>query len=189
MFLDPSRFPFLAPLAGHATRISHELRQALADVPHVRDTVGREMAVDFLSDQWTKDNGINRDAVGYDLRDGGYSMLAVYKRDRAIDQMDVAAVFPETSRLLAGIPGLHYAAFTALSPGAHLGLHAHTRRHYIFHVLLNDLAGGSCEMICDGQVRVLERLGDTALFDYSLPHETFSHARNTRFNLMIDFLP
>lgn len=189
MFLDVSRYPFLQRISENASVISAELSRAMASRQQVRDVLGVGMAMDYPSNQWTWDNGINTAAIGYDLRDGGYSMLTVYKRDYVITAMDTQADFRETLELLRGVDGLHYAAFAAMSPGAHLGLHTHSRRHLIYHLLLNDLAGGGCEMTCDGHRRVLKNKGDTALFDYSLPHETFSHADNTRINLMIDFEP
>lgn len=189
MFMDVSEYPFLMPIAEHVAVINDELRRAMASHQHVRDILGVEMAMDFPSNQWTWDNGINTDSIGYDLRDGSYSMLAFYKKDHVITGMDAPAIFSETLKLLAGVKGLHYAAFTALNPGAHLGLHTHSRRHFIFHLLLNDLVGGGCKMVCDGHVRMLKKAGDTALFDYSMPHESRSCASNTRINLMVDFMP
>jgi aspartyl/asparaginyl beta-hydroxylase (cupin superfamily) len=189
MFIDVSRYSFLREISENVSLISDELRRAVSSQPHVRDIIKVEMAMDFPSNQWTWDNGINSAAFGYDLRDGGYSMLAVYKKEHVITAMDTHAVFRETLKLLAGVKGLHYAAFSALSPGAHLGLHTHSRSHFIYHILLNDLIEGECKMICDGHAKILKKTGDTALFDYSLPHETYNYASNTRMNLMIDFLP
>ena len=187
MFVDIGTYPFLQRFVAAAGDIAAELATALATSAQVSEALGTRNVLDFPSNQWTWDNGINTAAIGYDLRDGSYSMLTLCKPGHAPGEVE--RYFPRTLSLLAAVPRLHFAAFSALAPGAHLGLHAHTRRHLIFHLLVNDLQGGDCELVCDGHVRRLARTGDTALFDYSLPHETFSRAGNTRINLMIDFEP
>lgn len=189
MFIDVSEFPFLLPLSESASLIAGELKDALLHNAYVRGTVGTERKIDPRSDEWSWDNGINRDAVGYDLREGGYSMLALYKKDGLAEHPDIQSIFPKTLNLLSGVQGLHYAAFAALPGKGHLGLHAHKRSHFVFHVLLNDLVGGQCKVSCGSQVKTLERAGDSVIFDYSLPHETRNFAANTRLNLMVDFQP
>lgn len=187
MFVEVEHYPFLQRIVAGAGDVCAEVAVALAASSAVSSVLGARMTLDYPSNQWTWDNGINTAAIGYDLREGSYSMLTLCKPGHVL--ADVERHFPRTLALLAGVPGLHFAAFSALEPGAHLGLHAHSRRHLIFHMLLNDLEGGDCEIICDGHVKRLARAGDTALFDYSLPHETFSHAGNVRINLMVDFTP
>lgn len=187
MFLDASIYPFLQRISGNASVISAELSRAMANRQQVRDVLGVSMAMDYPSNQWTWDNGINTAAIGYDLRDGNYSMLTLFKPGHAL--AEVEAAFSETLQLLAAVPGLHYAALSAMGPRAHLGLHSHSRRHFIYHLLLNDLAGGGCVMTCGDHARTLKSKGDTVLFDYSLPHESRSLSDDTRINLMIDFLP
>ena len=189
VFIDSSKFPFLTSLSKNAALIADELKAALESNQYVRDTVGTEKKIDPRSDEWSWDNGINRDAVGYDLREGGYSMLALYKKNSVPHSVDVTSLFPETFSLLEQVPGLQYAAFAALPPRGHLGRHAHSRSHFVFHVLLSDLIDGRCEVSCGSHVKALERAGDSVLFDYSLPHETRNYASNTRFNLLVDFTP
>ncbi|WP_111657754.1 aspartyl/asparaginyl beta-hydroxylase domain-containing protein [Isoalcanivorax indicus] len=187
MFLDAARHRYLMRLVDNVSAISQELDQALADNAEIRHALLTDMAMDYPSNQWTWENAINTDAVGYDLRQGSYTMLALYKPGHALTAAHAA--FRHTLRLLDDVEGIAYACISALDPGAHLGLHTHSRSRQIFHLLLNDLQGGACELICDGHQRTLEKRGDTALFDYSLPHESRNHSDSVRFNLMVDFLP
>lgn len=187
MFASPSEYPFLTDLTKNVGLIHQELSQALQNNSVVRDALLSTMALDYPSNQWTWDNAINTASVGYDLRDGNYTMLTLFKEGHNLD--NIRKAFPETSRLLNKVEGLTYACISALSPGTHLKLHSHSRSQYIFHLLLNDLTGNGCEIICNGHRRQLTKQGDTVLFDYSLPHETYSHSKNIRFNLMVDFLP
>jgi len=187
MFLDASRHHYLAQLVDNVSLIGEELSQALTHSPDVRQALLTEMAMDYPSNQWTWENAINTDAVGYDLRQGSYTMLALYKPGH--DLAAAQAAFRNTLAMLGDVEGINYACISALDPGAHLGLHTHSRSRHIFHLLLNDLEGGVCEIVCDGHRKTLARKGDTALFDYSLPHESSNHSRSMRFNLMVDFLP
>lgn len=187
MFMDAFRFSYLARLADNVSLISNELQQALADEPAVKDALTTRMSMDYPSNQWTWDNAINTDAVGYDLRRGSYTMLTLYKEGHELTVAQSA--FRQTLQLLDGIEGITYACISALEPGAHLDLHTHNRSRNIFHLLLNDLQGGACEMRCNDHRKILAKQGDTALFDYSLPHESRNTSGSMRFNLMVDFLP
>lgn len=186
MFLDATRYPYLKQLADNATQVSDELQAALQNNSHVKKALLTDMAMDFPSNQWTWDNAINTAAVGYDLREGNYTMMSLYKTGH--DLRAIQGAFPKTVDLLQNVSGIEYACISALGPKAHLGLHSHNRQRHIFHLLLNDLKGGNCELICDGKRHEIAFMGDTALFDYSLPHESISHADNIRFNLMVDFV-
>lgn len=186
MFIDPSQYKYLSNITNKVSLISNELLHALENSPEIRKGLLAEMAMDYPSNQWTWDNAINTAAVGYDLRDGSYTMHALYKTGH--DLPLVKEHFRNTLELIRNVPGVEYGCISALAPGAHLGLHTHCRSRHIFHLLLNDLHGGNCVIICNDQEKHLVKQGDVALFDYSLPHETFSHADNIRFNLMIDFL-
>jgi len=187
MFLDATRYPYLKKLADHSAQISDELQAALHNNSQVKAALLTNMAMDFPSNQWTWDNAINTAAVGYDLREGNYTMMSLYKTGHDLDVAQIA--FPKTLDLLQSVAGIEYACISALGPKAHLGLHSHSRQHHIFHLLLNDLTGGYCEIFCDGKRHEIAIVGDTALFDYSLPHESISYADNIRFNLMVDFSP
>lgn len=185
MFIDVSRYGFLEPIVAQVDSISLELERALSSIPAVREALLTDMAMDFPSNQWTWDNAINTAAVGYDLRQGSYTMFSLYKEGH--DLQLARESFPTTLELIGNVEGMVYACISALAPGAHLHRHAHNRRHNIFHLLLNDLHGGRCEMLCGEERLMLGRKGDTALFDYSIPHESSNHAGNIRFNLMVDF--
>ena len=187
MFISVAPYPQLQRLVDDTMLISEELKEALQSRQAVRDALLTDMAMDFPSNQWTWENAINTASVGYDLRHGGYTMFSLYKKGHTLEL--ARAAFPKTMSLLEAVSGIEYACVSALSPHAHLALHAHSRRHYIFHLLLNNLIGGGCMMFCNGQPLQLAKAGDSALFDYSLPHESRSHAENIRFNLMVDFCP
>ncbi|MBA3981362.1 MAG: hypothetical protein C0462_12255 [Alcanivorax sp.] len=189
MFTDPNLYPSLRRLSEKVEVIAAEFRAAMAAHEQVRMAMQAGMVMDFPSNQWAWDNGINRETVGYDLRDGGFSMLALYKRSEAGEVRNLEDAFPETLRLVSAIDNLHYVALTALLPGAHIRPHAHVRSHLVYHLLLNDLHGGTCEMRCAADARILRRAGDCVLFDYSHTHESTNRAASTRFNLMIDFAP
>ena len=187
MFLDLSHYPYLSLLVENVDYISAELQSALRENSHVKNALLTYKAMDYPSNQWTWDNAINTAAVGYDLREGSYTMLSIHKTGHEIDIAPGA--FPKTLALLKSVPGIEYACISALSPKAHIALHTHSRRHYIFHLLLNNLIGGSCEIICNKSRKEMKSKGDSVLFDYSFPHESTSYAENIRFNLMVDFFP
>lgn len=187
MFLDVSNYPYLNQLIDNVEHISNELESALQESIQVKKAMLTHMAMDYPSNQWTWDNAINTAAVGYDLREGGYTMFSIHKTGHEIDI--ATKFFPKTLALLKSVPSIEYACFSALSPKAHLGLHTHNRQHYIFHLLLNKLIGGSCQIICNKHCEEMKFKGDSVLFDYSFPHESISYAENIRFNLMVDFCP
>lgn len=187
MFLNTKDFGFLEAIIAKAPAIQRELFDALAEDRKSSGKMLSDGSMDYPSNQWTWDNEINTAAIGYDLRDGDYAMLTLYKPGHTIE--GVQDTFEQTLTLLSQVPGLAYACISSLAPHAHLALHKHSRRHYIFHLLLNDLEDEGCEIICDGHTRHLKQAGDSVLFDYTLPHETFSRSHSTRFNLMIDFVP
>ena len=187
MFLDPSHYPYLKHIIENADIISEELKAALQNNAQVKKGLFTNMEMDYPSNQWTWDNAINSAAIGYDLREGSYTMLSLYKTGHNLEIAQEA--FPKTLKLLEDVVGIEYACISALSPGAHLALHTHNRQRYIFHLLLNNLKGGHTEIICNGKHHEMKLAGDTVIFDYSLPHESSNCAENIRFNLMVDFFP
>ena len=189
MFISTDKFPFLAQVAIQAETIYNELRNALQHDADARKAMKEQMFMDFPSNQWAWESGINRENVGYDLRDGNFSMLAIYKKNDNVAIVDRSDLFPKTMSLLSSFENPYYIAFSFLHPGSHLKPHAHIRSHYVYHVLLQDLQDGDCEMICGNEKKYLKKAGDHLLFDYSLMHETFHRASNLRVNLMVDFLP
>lgn len=189
MFISTDKFPFLAQVASNAETIYEELKNALLHEADVRRAMEGQMVMDFPSNQWAWESGINQERVGYDLRDGNFSMLAIYKKKDNCITIDRSDLFPKTMSMLSSIENPHYIAFSFLHPGTHLKPHAHIRSHYVYHLLLQDLQDGHCEMICGNEKKHLRRAGDDLLFDYSQMHETFHRASNLRINLMVDFLP
>ena len=187
MFMDLSSYQSLIRVIENVPIVKSELKAALGKDLGAKEFLHGEKVMDFPSNEWAWDSAINIENVGYDLRDGNYSIFTLFKLGHDLENIDEH--FKETLSLLRGVEGLQYAAFSALGPGAHLKEHVHSRRHFICHVLLSDLGSGKCEMICNREIRDLKEPGDAAVFDYSLPHETTNFSSKTRVNLMIDFKP
>jgi hypothetical protein len=184
VFIESSNYAFLTNIKNNVSRIKAEFEAAIAQTINIP-----KHSVDHYSDYWVKDNGFHPEQIGHDIREGAYSTLAIFKAGFQIKNFDVQSCFPETLRLLRDVHRLQYAAFFVMAPGARLERHKHSRSHLIYHVLLNDLLGAECEVQCGSEIKHLRYSGDDVLFNYSLPHETFNHASNTRVNLVVDFIP
>ncbi|MCK0536380.1 aspartyl/asparaginyl beta-hydroxylase domain-containing protein [Alcanivorax quisquiliarum] len=189
MFIDTETLPFLKNIANSSNDIYEELVSVLSKEPEAHKAIHGEMVMDFPSNQWAWESGINRERVGYDLRDGNFSMYAIYKKTGNEVTLDRTSLFPKTMSLLSSFDNPHYIAFNFLHPGSHLKPHSHIRKHYVYHLLLQNLTDGNCEMICGKERKYLKAAGDHLMFDYSQIHETFHRASNVRINLMVDFLP
>lgn len=187
MFLDATSYPVLRQLADNAAQIGTELQAALQNNAEIKNAFLTDMSMDFPSNQWAWENGINRENVGYDLRDGSFSMHAIYKKKGDETVTNKSALFPRTMAIISRLANVHYVAFSFLRPGTHIQAHSHTRSHYVYHLLLNDLQDDACEMSCGTERKFLKHRGDNLLFDYSQIHETYHRASNIRINLMVDF--
>ena len=187
MFIDYTAYSSLERIVNNMSTVRFELSQALRNQSDARSVLKEEMEMDFPSREWAWDNQVNSENLGYDVRDGSYSMLTIFKKHH--DVSDISSHFGKTLSLINGVGGVRYAAISALGPKAHIEEHSHNRRHLVFHMLLSDLEGDVCKIICDGNAKELASPGDSALFDYSFPHEIFNYSRNDRINLMIDFKP
>lgn len=189
MFVNAERYPYLKEICGHHAAIAEEVFHTARKNTEVASFLGGQGYLDWYSKRWSWDNSINREELGYDLRDGDYSMLALFKGDEQEPFSALCSSFPFLKALLTGVDGLWYAALTRQSPGAGIKRHSHNRQHYVFHLLLNDLDGGQCRMGCGDAVLMLANAGDTALFDYSIPHDSSNYSSSDRVTLMLDFLP
>lgn len=187
MFLDPSRYPFLRSISKNAVNIRDEFFRAAVSNPDVKRAVTEEMVLDAQSERWVRDNGLYADQVGYDIRFGSHSMFAIYENGESLTGLNDCRDFDKTLALLKDIPGVRFSGFMILGPEAEVSEHAHNRSNLIYHLLLNDLSGGCCEVVCGGVRRKIRSFGDELLFDYSIPHKSFNYAENHRVNFVIDF--
>jgi aspartyl/asparaginyl beta-hydroxylase len=189
MFIPTSDYPFLKKIQSHHKSIGDELQRAYSESSYVRNILNAGMGIDDHLKNWVLENGLHDTQTGYNVREGDHSALVIYKKNEAISEMDMKTLFPFISSLLEEIPGLIFSAISVLGPNSTLKDHAHTRKHYVYHLLLEKLIGGCCEIRCDNEKKELRNAGDEAMFDYSLKHGVTNYARNNRINLMIDFMP
>lgn len=191
MFYDVEKFPFLSRFIDNYLDIKNELFHSLSDV-QARKLIEETDTPDFLETYtsfWVKENGFNEDQIGYDIRQGEYHTLPIFKKDYPVVSFDVNTYFPKTMEMLNHVPNLYFSAFFKMSGKSTLKPHTHNRRHLIFHLLMNDLEEGICEVTVDGNTTVLKQEGDHLLFDYSYEHSTVNHAVNPRYNFVVDFNP
>lgn len=189
MFLNSNKFPYLIAIKENIDIISSEFYEALKNEEIRKILYQSEDNIDYYSAHWTRDNGFHPEQIGYDIREGDYSTLALYKKGFPIKTIEIEKYFPNTINLVKQIPNLHLLSIFRMAPNTKLLEHVHTRSHLIFHLLLNNLENGSCALTCGNETIYLTNKGDTALFNYSLPHSTFNNCSSERFNLVIDFEP
>jgi len=190
MFYDVKDFPFLEEVIKNISVIHQELKNAEVQNPLINSVFNpSDMSLDYYTDHWVADNGFHEKQIGYDIRDGEYATLAIYKKDYPLKQFDSNQLFPKTLELLSSVPGLYYSGFFKMYAGTHLNSHTHTRKHLIFHLLLNDLENGECVIKCGEETRKMKCKGDTLLFDYSYDHESDNNSDTDRLHFIIDFNP
>jgi aspartyl/asparaginyl beta-hydroxylase len=190
MFIRAHEYDYLFEISTNHRAILKEFEHAVSDHPFMSEILeGGAPYIDQNLDGWVKENGFHPDQVGFDVRKGSYSGITIFKEECPVRNIDVSRHFAKTMRLLKGVKRLHYAAFVIMMPNSSLATHAHTRSHMIHHTLLTNLVGGVCEMSCNGDTLALSKAGDSALFDYSLPHGSINKASNTRINFIVDFKP
>jgi len=189
MFYDIERFPFLQDFINNAELVFNEWNKALNQSPALHKHIGLHTDLDAYTDYWVKDNGFHPNQIGYDIREGYYNTFAIFKKGYPIKNYDIPSLFPALSGMLNHIPNMHYAGFFRMEPLSELMPHTHSRKHLIFHVLLNDLENGACKMICNNKEKELRHRGDAVLFDYSASHATINASTTERINFVIDFNP
>jgi hypothetical protein len=190
MFIHTHKYEYLFDISTNHRAILKEFQHAVLNNAFMDAILdGGDPYIDENLDGWVKENGFHPDQVGFDIRKGSYSGITIFKEGCPVRNIDVSQYFSKTMQLLKGVNRLHYAAFVIMMPNSSLATHAHARSHMIHHTLLSDLIGGVCEMSCNGDTLALSKAGDSALFDYSLPHGSVNYANNTRINFIVDFKP
>jgi hypothetical protein len=189
-FYNVEDYPFLMNIQRNVDVIINELARAEETNPMIKGILNpMDEALDYYTDYWVKDNGFHLDQLGYDIRNGKYSTLSIFKKDYPNKLFDVDELFPNTTSLLKDVPGLYYCAFFKMYPKTELATHTHNRKHLIFHLLLNDLIDGSCELTCGSESRNVCLKSDSVLFDYSNSHGSVNNASNSRLHFVVDFNP
>ncbi|KZY35652.1 hypothetical protein A3754_16045 [Alcanivorax sp. HI0083] len=189
MFIPTSQFTFLQTIRRQHKKIACEFRRAYKESQYIQEIVNAGMGIDTHLKNWVFENGLREDQAGYNVRQGDHTALVIYKKGETITEIEAMNLLPLTTSLLDKVPGVFFAAISVLGPNATLKEHTHTRQHYVYHLLLEDLINGCCEMQCNGHKKELRNAGDEIMFDYSYRHSVKNHAQNRRINLMIDFLP
>lgn len=191
-FYTTKDFPIFEDIIAQVDLIRGELDNAMKHQEVHQLISSKEGEPKFLegySSYWVNDNGFSKEQIGYDIRDGEYFAMAIFKKGYPIKHLDTEQFFPNTNQLIQRVPNVYFSAFFRMNAHAILNAHTHTRRHLIFHLLTNDLVGGVCTITVNGEDRILSKKGDYVIFDYSLEHETHNDSDSDRYNFIIDFNP
>ena len=190
MFYDIKDFPILEEITRNYETINQELNAAKYQNELIRNILNPiDNSLDYYTDYWVKDNGFHEEQLGYDIRNGQYSTLAIYKKDFQIKSFDSTKLFSKTLELIKDLPGVHYSGFFKMNPNTKLGSHKHNRKHLIFHLLLEDLKDGDCVLTCGGKSFSVKYRGDSLLFDYSYEHGSVNNSSTERLHFIVDFDP
>jgi len=190
MFEDKSHYPFLSILDENIAIVKMELTNAIEKNQLVKSIFYSENNdIDYYTEYWVKDNGFHPEQIGYDIRVGEYTTFPIFKLGFPNKILDIESLFPETLKLIHQIPGVYFSGFFKMSPNSELSPHTHTRKHLIYHILLNDELEGQSYIQCENEKKFLLKKGDTALFNYSKEHSSKNLSKNERINFVVDFLP
>lgn len=138
---------------------------------------------------WLIENNIDSEQTGYDLRTGIWGAFPLYKKGFPIKWYNADETFPVLNELFSKFPQIEFACFMRLEAKQSIELHTHSRQHYIFHMLMNELNNEGCEFSCGSEHKTIKHVGDTLCFDYSLPHKSFNSSDFDRINLVVDIKP
>lgn len=191
MFYDLSEFPFLKKILENRDIIQKEFELNYAHPILMKHFANAPKEYPFYEEaeainKWVTENNIHPAQKGYDSRIGEWTAFPLYKRNYEIKWYNPKKEFPNTLKLLQDIPKINLAGFFRIKPNSGTKEHAHSQKHFIFHLCLTDLIGES-EIICEGERKVLCKKGDWCLFDYSKLHSSFNFSSNDRINFIIDF--
>lgn len=187
MYKPISEFSFLEKLVKHKDEVSKEFFDSAKKLGFLEPFENKkENSFSKYMDYWTKDSGIHREQTGKDYRNGGVFDLPLFKDQFPIKEYSPKDVFPNTMELLNEfLPKIYFACFLKTEPYSGISTHAHTLKHNIFHLLLNDLEFGF-EFTVNEEKKILKKTGDYLIFDYSNPHSTSNLSNQCRYGLMID---
>jgi hypothetical protein len=187
MFERIENYPYLKTVHDNLGVINGEFR-AFLSANHI--SLDDNDMGDHYSGWWSRDNGLSREQVGYNIKtSGAYSSISIFKKGYPIKTFDANKCFGKSIQIINEIPNVHYAGFFTMTPGTSLDTHTHTRRHLIYHLLLDDLRDGECHLTCQNESKYISNKGDEVLFDYSLPHGSTNRSSSNRSDFVVDFKP
>jgi aspartyl/asparaginyl beta-hydroxylase (cupin superfamily) len=157
MFMQASRFPFLAPLQRDWQRIRDELLALNAGY--------------FV--QWPQ----------YNIYTGRWTTFGLYKFGNKIESH--CALCPHTTQLIEAVPGMVNAGFSSLAPNTHITPHTGvTNRVLRYHLGL--VTTENCAIRVGAETRSWTP-GSCFVFDDTTRHEAWNRSKNTRVILLLDF--
>lgn len=186
MFQSVEDYSFLSVFYKNASLIRKEVLES-----NISENLNSD-GVDAHLGWWVLDNGFHPQQIGFDIRDGGYLALSLFKKDFPVRSSYIEKYFSKTLSLIDEVVNefsinAHYSGIFIMHPSASLREHSHTRSNLIYHLLLNDLDGEGCKLTCAEEVRFLRNKYDQLLFDYSYPHSSKNLSNDIRFNFVFDF--
>lgn len=188
MFNDPKDIDFLNELVNNQERVFSEFELAKISEHNFAHFLNSSKP-EFTNHTkfWLKENTLDAEQTGYDLRTGIWGAFPLYKKNFPITWFDVKNAFPYLTDFCEKHSEIEFACFMRLEAGNRVQMHSHSRQHLIFHLLMNELDNKGCEFTCGNEAKTLLHKGDTLLFDYSLPHSSYNSSSLDRINLVIDF--
>jgi len=157
MFIDQSRFDFVAPLQAEWQAI----REECLALPHE------------VYEPW-----VQREMYGE-----GWSVYGLHAFGERIDA--ALQECPRTAAALERIPGLTTAGFSRLAGGAHIRPHVGWV-HTVFRAHLGLVVPERCELRVGEQTRCW-REGECLIFDDTMEHEAWNRSVQARVVLLFDF--
>ena len=157
MFMEPSEFPFLAPLQNNWRAILDEL-----------------LALDktyFMN--WPERN----------IYKGDWKVFGLYKFGTRLD--DLCALCPRTAKILDGIPGIETAGFSSMAANTQITPHSgYTNQVLRCHLGL--ITPPDCAIRVAKETRAWTP-GSCFVFDDTNEHEAWNRSDSTRVVLLLDF--
>jgi len=198
-FYDPALFPQFQILSDNRNVITAELTRALQSQIVRPDTEnGAELSGVWCEDKvfddfyartknvegwlhwWSVNNPHqpNNDWTIFGLLNGGQYMTENCKK------------CPETTKLLAQIPGLRVAGFSRMQPSSGIATHkGFTGRRYgalAYHLGLLIPPSGA-RLVCGPETHHWSKAGEVIVFDDTFPHSAWNDSDQERVILYIDF--
>jgi hypothetical protein len=191
MFVNRNKYEFLVNLDSKIDDIYTELTNSINKNQLFKETIypSNPNHLDYYTEYWVIDNGFHPKQIGKDIRIGDYATVMLFKKGYTNKLIDVHSLFPKTISIINSIPGIHFAGFFRMGPNSGLSPHKHSRKHLIYHLLLNDITSGNSFIQCENEKKLLNKKGDFVLFDYSLEHSSENLSNENRFNFVLDFDP
>ncbi|AWK15525.1 aspartyl/asparaginyl beta-hydroxylase domain-containing protein (plasmid) [Candidatus Fukatsuia symbiotica] len=118
-----------------------------------------------------------------DIYDGNWTVFPLFKIGQRVERN--CLLCPETSHMLAAVPGMVNAGFSSLAPGTYIGPHhGYTNKVLRCHIGLRPSE--------DSAIRVGEEVrswsaGSSFVFDDTIEHEAWNRGTRIRTILLFDF--